>query len=311
MFMKYFIVDPIQRRSLSTLVFRWSQLLGERTNGYYDLIFRILSKNITPIKHLSRSSRMSVEECTTCAKQLKFDGYSLSLCGLSKPELQELISFASSTPAYDNRRKAYSVSNINNLTNGPRIVWKTNDLIRVDIIKKLTADSAMVTIAQKYLGGQAKLALITMWLDTAHPETYDAHVYHFDNDGPGFLKFFYYINDIGTLNGPHRFIKGSHHPIKPTQFRSSKRYNETELLSFYGPQNEVIFEGIAGTAIAEDTRGFHRGTSVQEGNRIILQFEYSLIDIPMDEEFTDKIIKQKNPYLTQDIAPFVDKFFTQ
>jgi hypothetical protein len=309
MFIRNFLLEPLKRRSWSLAIFRWSQLLSEKTNGNYDVIFRFLKNIFSKKAYYPSSSRLSSYDSSKCISNLKLYGYSLLPKNINHVEINELLNFASLTPAYDARgNSTYPLDSDATITSA-RYIWKTSDLISLDVIKKLAADSGMAVIAQEYLGTKAYLAHITMWLDIYHPETYDAHVYHFDNDGPGFLKFFYYITDIGISNGPHRFIRGSHHPIKPKHFSISKRYDETELLSFYGSQNEIIFEGVAGTTIAEDTRGFHRGTSVKEGKRIILQFEYSLIDIPTEEEFMHTLIKQKNPYLTLEMAPCINKFY--
>jgi hypothetical protein len=35
---------------------------------------------------------------------------------------------------------------------------------------------------------------------------YDAYMYHYDNEGPGFLKFFFFLTDVAAGTGAHYFM---------------------------------------------------------------------------------------------------------
>jgi hypothetical protein len=45
-----------------------------------------------------------------------------------------------------------------------------------------------------------------------------------------------------------------------------------------------IAGGNAGTIFAEDTMGFHRGSDITAGYRLLLQLEFSVIDTPVEED---------------------------
>ncbi len=163
-----------------------------------------------------------------------------------------------------------------------------SEVARLPAVQRLITDSALNDIAQRYIGARPLLTNITLWLDPGHGgrHSFNAHAYHYDNDGPAFLKFFIYVSDIGMDSGPHSFIQGTHHRNKPPQFRRAGLYDRDEILGHYGKENEIVFTAPAGTVIAEDTAGFHKGTAPRDGHyRLLLQFEYALLDIPHAEEF--------------------------
>jgi hypothetical protein len=158
-----------------------------------------------------------------------------------------------------------------------------------------------------------------MWLDPVMDGSglndhkkgqYDPHIYHYDNDGPKFLKFFFYLTDVDKESGAHCVIQKTQFPIKDEKFSTSKRYTEEELLTHYGKENEIVFEAPAGTIIAEDTMAFHKGTDPQKAFRLLLQFEYGLIDnLNMPEQSEEKIAKIKIEQLDQNIKSIVSKFY--
>jgi hypothetical protein len=86
-------------------------------------------------------------------------------------------------------------------------------------------------------------------------------------------------------SGAHSFIQGSHPHCKPPQFGRAGPQPREKLIEYYGAENELIFSGPAGLILAEDTAGFHKGTTLTKGYRLLLQLQYAAMDIPHDEEF--------------------------
>jgi hypothetical protein len=229
---------------------------------------------------------------------------------MSKKDIAELNSFAFSTPAYTDICTHKVAPDLILSRQHPRYQWPIADLLKVPAIAKLLKDSALHHIAQDYLKCHPILTSVTIWLDGVYNGAFDAHVYHYDNDGPGFLKFFIYLSDVDRETGAHTFIQGSHDRKKPARFRRARRYSSDELLDHYGLQNEVVFSAPAGTIIAEDTAGFHRGMDPQKSYRLLLQLEYSVLDIPHIEEFTVGIPKIEINEVDPAIAAIVRKFVT-
>jgi hypothetical protein len=85
-----------------------------------------------------------------------------------------------------------------------------------------------------------------------------------------FIKFFFYLTDVGPSNGPHCYIKNSHRRL-PKQLRSDGRKTDDVIQSAYSPENIMDLQGEKGYIIAVDTRGLHKGTILTEGSGLLLQ----------------------------------------
>ncbi len=106
----------------------------------------------------------------------------------------------------------------------------------------------------------------------ARPQLY----YHFDMDRPRWLKFFFYLTDVGPENGPHCFIRGSHRTggiAHELLERGYARLDDADVARHYPSADHISFTGKKGTIIAEDTRGLHKGQHVLHGDRLVFQLE--------------------------------------
>jgi hypothetical protein len=287
--LRQFLIEPIRLRSSALFVMQLSQLITDRCGGRCDDLIRRLLSALKPAVPLPLSRLMDEPAIAATAAALERRGWDILSWRVPPDDIAELRRFAFSTPAWAtslDERIAITETNIPN--DRPRYYWRMSELNRQPAVQRLIADAALNDIAQRYLGGRPLLTNITMWLDAGHRrgQDYNAHIYHYDNDGPAFLKFFIYVSDIGLESGPHSFIQGSHHRRKPAQFSRAGLYNRDVILASYGSENEIVFAAPAGTILAEDTAGFHKGTPPHEGQyRLLLQFEYGLLDIPQPEEF--------------------------
>jgi hypothetical protein len=240
---------------------------------------------------------------------LKKRGWDILPWRLTADDLAELRHFAFTTPAYavhPDERIAITEGNIPR--GSGRYMWRMSDLIRVPAVQRLVADAALHRIAQDYLGCRPILTNITFWLDPVQESSINAHQYHYDNDGPAFLKFFVYVNDIDEA-AAHVFIQGTHGHLKPSQFGRAGIYDREELLSYYGAENEIVFTGPAGMILAEDTAGFHKGTTPSKGYRMLLQLQYTSLDHPQEEEFSGGLDKMWIEELDPGIKRIAKKFF--
>lgn len=59
----------------------------------------------------------------------------------------------------------------------------------------------------------------------------NAQLFHSDRRRLAFLKFFIYLTDVNTLNGPHVVIPKTH-KIRPFALRGDKRFND-ETVNYY------------------------------------------------------------------------------
>lgn len=133
----------------------------------------------------------------------------------------------------------------------------------------------VIEIARNYLGVDPILNLPESWfsfpVDNLRPMS--AQNWHWDCDRIRWLKVFVYVTDVISSNGPHSFVSGSHRHWRVPSINSrasaediNASYLESDLKTFLGPRGTVIFE---------DTRGFHKGTPLTSGHRLILQLEFA------------------------------------
>lgn len=318
----YLIGEPIRRKNLSIGLLRLTQILQNRTNGKSSLLIQKICKFFKPeITLPEKSALLSTEEIRNSVNSLNELGWNILDFTLSTEEIDELYTFALTKPCWATNINECIILNKKEISGKyGRYYWKMQDLIETKIVRKLISDSALHAIAQEYIGCRPILSSISLWLDPVMDgsgkddhknDTYDPHIYHYDNDGPKFLKFFFYLTDVDRESGAHCVIQKTQHPIKDKKFAASKRYTEEELLNHYGKENEIVFEAPAGTIIAEDTMAFHKGTDPKKSFRLLLQFEYGLIDnLNVSEKNEENIVKVKINGLDQNIKSIVKKFYT-
>jgi hypothetical protein len=287
---KQFVFEPLQKRSSALFFLQLVQLINDRTGGRYDQAIQRALAVAKPKVPLPSSRFMDNHDIATCVSSLHARGWNILDWRLADADVTELRRFAFSTPAYaDNPAERIVITEKNIPRAHGRYYWLISDLLRVPAVQRLITDGAFARIAQDYIACEPLLTSVTLWLDPFFEGTYPAHVYHYDNDGPMFVKFFVYLTDVETNSGAHSFIQGSHPHRKPAQFGRAGPQPREKLIAYYGAENELIFTGPAGLILAEDTAGFHKGTTLTEGYRLLLQLQYAALDIPHEEEFTPGI----------------------
>lgn len=161
-----------------------------------------------------------------------------------------------------------------------RYDFDVKDLLLNDDVQSIISDEGFATVAQDYLGSKPIIDIVTMWWHTRFsdkPDMAAAQYFHFDMDRPKWLKFFIYLTDVDTTNGPHTFVAGTHKtgaiPLKLLN-KGYARLNDSEVHAEFDNTQFIEFNAPRGTIIAEDTRGLHKGKHVENGDRLIFQIEY-------------------------------------
>lgn len=153
----------------------------------------------------------------------------------------------------------------------------SRDLFANEIVQQLTTDPFLFGIAQEYLGFNPVLDVLAIWWSApgdSAMRSRAAQLYHFDMDRFRFVKFFVYLTDVDTNNGPHCYVRGSH-IRKPKSLLRDERILDDEIASHYKPEDLVELTGPTGTILAVDTRGFHKGKPLVERDRLILQIQFA------------------------------------
>jgi hypothetical protein len=241
---------------------------GLRSNGYLVLPFELPEEIIFSLEKIAREASCQLRGSATTGKR--------------KVDIARLLA-----PRYDIMEE---------------------DLVDNPIVRKLAQDSFFLNVAQKYLGVTPVNDLITMWWNFPFSDSNldeIAQNYHFDLDRARFFKIFFYLSEVGPDNGPHCFIKGSHN-FKPFSQIHDGRYSDEEIYDAYGRENEITFIGKRGLILAEDTSGFHKGSVLTSGFRLMFQLQYtsSLFGAEFYSSRTNKI----NPEVRTDFAKNADVF---
>jgi hypothetical protein len=164
---------------------------------------------------------------------------------------------------------------------GVRYDFSAQDVIDNPDVQGLMADRSIIAVAQSYLRCRPLIDVMSMWWHTGfsnRPDEEAAQYWHFDMDRIKWLKFFIYLTDVGPKNGPHSFVEGSHkrNGLHPSlRVKGYTRLTDEEVARCYPKDKFVEFAAPRGTVIAEDTRGLHKGKHVTQGDRLILQLQFS------------------------------------
>lgn len=309
---QYLVGEPVKFRNYGLGLFRLSQILHERTNGAYDAAFMRYARMMKPKVALPEPPAMSREQLAATGAELMRDGVSVLPMRLSPEDVGAITKFAFSTPAHGvdlNHKISITAANIP--TDEGRYYWHSGELIRLPAVQRLICEGPFCAIAQDYLGCRPLLAIVTLFLDPTYAGSYSPHIYHYDNDGPGFLKFFIYLTDAEMGTGAHYFIKGTHRHAKPKAFAHAKNYGDDELFGHFDRAQEIVATAKAGTIIAEDTAGFHRGSTIKREHRLLMQLQFSVIDIPTDYDLHDRFEPIAVSGLHPGIASITRKYYTR
>ena len=106
-----------------------------------------------------------------------------------------------------------------------------------------------------------------------------------DRDRLSFLKFFMYLTDVDSLTGTHVYVKGSHRRI-PWSLRADGRMTDSAVKEAGLWDNVTELHGLAGTIMAVDTIGLHKGKTPINSDRLALENEFSTSLFGMDYETT-------------------------
>ena len=274
---------------------------------YFNFMFRINSFFFKKYKiNYSKGilGEINKNQCQTFVKEIDQNGFYVFEQTLDHIKINELISFASETPInYNILMEDESVVSSSDLKKYSEFkntsnIFQFNDskvMFNSELLKNIFFDMNFLHLANEYLKSKPIIDAFTMWWSnpvSQLPAKFQfnfknsaAQMFHYDFDRMKILKFFIYLTDVDDNNGPHVFVKGSHK--KPAFFLTQDgRYDDNLIYSKFG-ENVINLKGKKGTIIAVDTRGLHKGLELLEGERLILQIEFtnSLFGKPNLNEF--------------------------
>lgn len=156
----------------------------------------------------------------------------------------------------------------------------TNAVLSNDLVRRMLLDRGLLEVAQSYLGSTPIVDIVTAWYSfpSDKPSHEAAQLFHFDLDRVRWLKAFFLLTDQTVETGAHLYIPGTHRDGGISTDLLAKGYarlEDDEVATHHPRDTWVSMEAPAGSILLEDTRGLHKGISLQRDHRLMLQFEYA------------------------------------
>lgn len=253
-------------------------------NEFSNKIIRIKRREKIKSSEVTNSilGNFSDEKINEILATLEKDGCYIFEEKLSESIINDILEFGSTTPTKKMERLGkYSekevVVNQNYNAESPRYQFENSKLFNNSNLTKIIFDELFLKISEKYLKCRPIFDYFVMWWSFPFKgklTSEAAQKYHFDMDRIKFIKFFFYVTDVDTNNGPHCFVKGTH-KNKPSKLRKDGRIEDEEIAQYCAKEDILEICGKKGTVMIVDTIGFHKGKSLTEGSRLLFQILYS------------------------------------
>ncbi len=220
---------------------------------------------------------------------ISHDGFYVFNQRASEEQVAALVKFAEQTPS--EARGAGTPLEVYPRTNPQvgRYDIHERHALQSPEVQDFATDPAMALIAQKYLGQPVIMDEVAFWWTTtkkAEDADLNAQLFHQDRDRLSFLKFFMYLTDVDTMTGTHVYVKGSHKRI-PRSLRADGRMTDSAVQKAGLGPNITELHGLAGTIMAVDTIGLHKGKTPVTTDRLALENEFATSLFGMDYEIPE------------------------
>jgi hypothetical protein len=279
------------------------------TDGRFnDAVHQILRRLRPPVA-LDRTEGvlgdMRGEGLNRVLRALDQDGFYVFEKRLPDDAIRTIREFALRTPCKPNGEGASPEPVLfrEGACQAPTFHFDSNDLLACEPIRELLVDRSILALAQAVLRSSVVMDTPRMWWSAAasdQPSSAAAQLFHVDMDRIRWLNFFFLITDVDANNGPHCYVRNSHHR-KPVALHKDGRHSDEEIASYY-PDRVVEIGGVRGTIFVADTRGFHKGKMLHTGNRLMFQIvlanslfgqTYERMGIPpaLEPEFREAVLR--------------------
>lgn len=224
-----------------------------------------LSKNLTDFQELKKSGIT------------RFDNL------LSKEQCSELREYFYSKKVFDPSDSEENPVSINDslLDSGSHVFYHFPvDVLKAPYLMQIANSSQILDLVGNYIGIKPTLSYTAAWWSfPVKGSLFGPENFHRDVDDWKFLKLFIYLTDVTSDGGgAHVYVKNS----VDSDFGRNKirRYSNDEITQNFKESDILSIKASAGSAILEDTFGFHKGSPVEKGERLMFQAVYSIDRLP-------------------------------
>lgn len=273
------MAGELARGRLGNAGFRFNRLV---TNKALREAFTALKRMRLGKTELKRGASAFLDEGHSAGHvdRLNRDGFTILDRKLSPGTIESIVRFSEGIGCYDMYRSE-RIDPKNPPTETHVAEFKRSELVRFAPILDIANDPGLLEIAQGFLGARPTISNINMWWSFGgRKQPKHAQLFHRDIDDWKFCKLFIYLTDVTADSGPHVYVrKSSNSPA----FRKPRRYSDEEIEKEFGKENVLKFIDTKGAAFIVDTYGFHKGLLPVTGDRLLLQVQYSLDPIGLEE----------------------------
>ena len=222
---------------------------------------------------------------------------------LSKEQCNELVEYFSTKKVFDpkDNKEAPQLVCDARLDSESHVFYHFPlDVLDAPHLLQVVNSSQILELVESYLGLKPTLGYLAAWWSFPPKDSlFGPENFHRDVDDWRFLKLFIYLTDVNSsTGGMHVYVK---HSVNSRFGRNKiRRFSDDEIFGHFGDDNILNIKGPAGLATLEDTFGFHKGSPVMKGERLMFQAVYSIDTLPYSP---------KQPILKAASIPMVvDKF---
>lgn len=240
-----------------------------------------VKKRIKQIKNVTIPEGIG-KKVTISENELTVKGYTDLGILLSESEITELFERIKNLKCFDPYRGDLGEFNIEEVNSSVHVAnYKRNDLVKIKEILEIANNTNVLQAVKSFLGATPTISNINMWWSLSEKEAAEeAQLFHRDVDDFKFCKLFIYMTDVAMENGPHVYVEGS---SRSEKLRKIRRYDDKEIKAAFGDNAIKYFTAPKGSAFMVDTYGFHKGLLPQKGKRLLLQVQYSLSGIGIEQ----------------------------
>lgn len=223
------------------------------------------------------------------AQLIHTNGYYVGF-SLRPSSLQELLTFAKTTPCYANRNPSqpFYIQHRDkieqNLGTPLLVAGYLDNHESCEAYQNIKHDPYLLAIASQYLNHPAvylrgELAWSFPAPNTLADKIKTARVYHCDINDFKTIKFFFYLTEVGEGEGPHVYMRGTHRTRRFGHQRLGQgcaAIADETLVQTYGRDRIQVVTGAAGLGFAGDPYCLHKGTVPTNHARLLLQLEFGI-----------------------------------
>jgi hypothetical protein len=273
-----------------------------RNKTLRNAMTKLVSSNIREILNfdVKESKYIKPNNIDSHVSNLENNGFTELDEQLSNEIIDNIIDHSKTLKCFDPFHRDLGFFDIEDVTETTHVAnFQREDLIRNEVIMKIANDPGILSVVNKFLNAKPTISNVNMWWSLGgRKQAKDAQLFHRDMDDFKFCKLFVYLTDVTENHGPHTYVKGSSSSPK---LRKIRRYQDSEIEEAFGKENILKFVRPKGSVFIVNTYGFHKGTLPTKGNRLLLQIQYSLFPIGIENYQPIEVEGENNfnPYINR------------